>query len=65
MSSEIADEDDDDFSTDDSAPEIETSLPNVNELHSDARRRIEELMERRRLKDLLEDPYRDIFDEDL
>ncbi len=62
MSSEIVD-DDADFSSDDFDPAIETTPPTAKE-QSDARRRIEEMMERRRLKSLLDDPYRDTFDED-
>ncbi len=64
MSSEIADDDDSGFSADDFEPAIDTSMPAIKE-QSDARRRIEELMERRRLKALLDDPYRDEFDEEL
>ncbi|MEJ2466823.1 MAG: hypothetical protein P8045_14155 [Candidatus Thiodiazotropha sp.] len=62
MSREIVD-DDDDFSADDFDPTIESSAPTAKD-KSDARRRIEEMMELRRLKSLLDDPYRDTFDED-
>ncbi len=65
MSSEIADDDIDDFSADDFDPAVDTPPPGIKVQHSDARRRVEDLMERRRLKALLEDPYKDLFDEDL
>jgi hypothetical protein len=65
MSSEIADDDIDEFSDDDFDPAVAPPPLDIKEQHTDARRRIEELMERRRLKDLLEDPYKDMFDEDL
>lgn len=64
MSCEIADDDDGDFSPDDIDPVVDSEMPNINQ-PCDARRRIEELMERRRLKALLDDPYQDKFDEDL
>ncbi|MEJ2456340.1 MAG: hypothetical protein P8103_19625 [Candidatus Thiodiazotropha sp.] len=64
MSNEIVDDDENGFSADEFEPVIDTSVPAIKE-QSDARRRIEELMERRRLKALLDDPYRDEFEEDL
>jgi hypothetical protein len=64
MSSEIVDDDDSGYSADEFEPVLDTSMPAIKE-QSDARHRIEELMERRRLKALLDDPYRDEFDEDL
>jgi hypothetical protein len=64
MSNEIEDEDEDGFSDDEFEPEDDTDPPPIKG-KSDARRRIEELMERRRLKSLLDDPYQDMFEEDL
>lgn len=64
MAGEIADNDDNDFAEEDPDPAIEGNFPNLNE-QSNARRRIEEIMERRRLKQLIDDPYRDDFDADL
>ena len=57
MSTEIVDDEENGFTVDDFDPAVE-SLPTVKQ-QSDARRRIEELMERRRLKSLLDDPYRE------
>ena len=63
MSTEIVEDDDNDLSADDIMSAIESRLP--DKAQTDARRRIEELMERRRLKSLLNDPYREDFEEDL
>jgi len=64
MSTEIADDDEAGFTSEDFDPVIDASPPPAKD-QSDARRRIEELMERRRLKALLDDPYHDTFDDDL
>ncbi len=64
MSTEIVDDDDAGFTSEDFDPAIDAGQPSAKE-QSDARRRIEELMERRRLKSLLDDPYRDLFDDDI
>ncbi|MGD8909404.1 MAG: hypothetical protein PVF13_09825 [Chromatiales bacterium] len=64
MSDIIEDEDDDGFSDSEFEPEDTTNSPPIKG-KSDARRRIEELMERRRLRNQLDDPYREMFDEDL
>ncbi len=64
MSTEIAEDDEAGFTSDEFDPAIDASPPPAKE-QSDARRRIEELMERRRLKALLDDPYRDTFEDDL
>ena len=63
MSSEIADEDESGFAAEEYEPVIDNTPPTIKE-QSNARRRIEELMERRRLKSLIDDPYRDFFEED-
>jgi hypothetical protein len=63
MTAEIVD-DDDGFTADDFDPVVDNPTPTLAE-QLNARRKIEELMERRRLKSLIDDPYRDIFDEDL
>jgi hypothetical protein len=65
MSNDIEDEDDDGFSEEDEFEPEEDSNPPPIKGQTDARRRIEELMERRRLKSLLDDPYQDLLDEDL
>jgi len=64
MTAEIVDDDDNLFTTDDFDPPVDNTIPTQAEQFT-ARRKIEELMERRRLKSLIDDPYRDIFDEDL
>jgi hypothetical protein len=64
MSVEIVDDDEGGFTNDDFDPNVDNSIPTLSE-QSNARRRIEELMERRRLKSLIDDPYRDDFDADL
>jgi hypothetical protein len=63
MTAEIVD-DDDGFTADDFDPVVDNPIPTLPE-QLNARRKIEELMERRRLKSLIDDPYRDVFDEDL
>lgn len=64
MAGEIVDDDDNGFANDDQDPAIEGNIPNLSE-QSNARRKIEEIMERRRLKRLIDDPYREDFDADL
>ena len=64
MSVEIVDDDEGSFTADDFDPVIDNNVPTLSE-QSNARRRIEELMERRRLRSLIDDPYRDDFDADL
>jgi len=64
MTAEIVDDDDSGFTADDFDPVVDNPIPNLTE-QLNARRKIEELMERRRLKRLIDDPYRDLFDEDL
>ena len=61
MREEILDEDDDDFATEWSDAAIE-SKP-AHEAQPDARRRIEELMDLRRLESLLDDPFREGIEE--
>lgn len=64
MAAEIVDDDDSVFTADDFEPVVDNTPPTLAE-QSNARRKIEELMERRRLKSLIDDPYRNLFDEDL
>lgn len=61
MSTEILDDEESGFTSDDFDPIVESA---TGGRHSDARRRIEELMERRHLETLLDDPYRDLLDDD-
>ncbi len=61
MREEILDEDDSDFATEWSDAAIE-SKP-AREAQPDARRRIEELMDLRRLESLLDDPFREGIEE--
>lgn len=63
MSVELVD-DDDSYTADDFDAAADNKTPNPGE-QSTARRKIEELMERRRLKSLIDDPYRDDLYEDL
>lgn len=64
MTAEIVDDDDSAFPAEDFEPVVDKTTPTLTEQFT-ARRKIEELMERRRLKSLIDDPYRDILDEDL
>jgi hypothetical protein len=64
MAGEIVDDDDNGFSNDDLDPAIDGNIPNLSE-QSTARRKIEELMERRRLRQLIDDPYQDDLDGEL
>jgi hypothetical protein len=61
MSEEILDDDDSDFTTEENEPVFE-SQP-ASKAQPEARRRIEELMEQRRLKALLDDPYQEAFED--
>jgi hypothetical protein len=63
MSNEIVDDEDSDFMTEEVDPFDEP--PSRTKNGTDARRRIEELMERRRLKGLIDDPYFDDIDGEL
>jgi hypothetical protein len=63
MTVEIVD-DDSPFTADDFDPVVDDTAPSMTGEFT-ARRKIEELMERRRLRSLINDPYRDFFDEDL
>jgi hypothetical protein len=63
MGNVTVDDEDSDFATEDL--EQLDDVPSGIKEGIDARRRIEELMERRHLKGLIDDPYSDDVDEEL